>query len=486
MVSKMASDRATIPEDLAPNKLATSVFGLAIVVLGAVQLMLVLDGSIVNIALPHLQRDPAIQLSDKNLSWVVNGYALAFGGLLLLGGRSGDTLGRRRMFIVGIAVFTGASLLGACAWNEFSLIAARVLQGGGAAIASPTALALVSTTFAPGPVRNRAFGIYAAMTGVGSAVGLLLGGLLTDVSWRWTFFINVPIGLVVLVLAPRGLPTTAPVKASFDFRGAATATAGFSALVYGLTAGREGWPWILAGALLVITFVVLESKTDHPLVPLRLFADKDRAFTYLATFITGASLFAMAYFLSRYVQEVLHYSALQAGVAFLPFAVASGLASQLTSTLSSRVNPRWIIGPGSLVMAGGFLWAARMEVDASYVRDLLGPMILIAAGFSFMLIPLTMSAVTRVESQDAGAASAVLSVMQQLGGAMGLAALAAISTAVTKASGGHAGGAGARSAADIQALADGFGAAFDTCAIFVIVAGLISVFGLRTTHEELS
>jgi len=482
----VAEPAAAVSEQPAPSRLATSVFGMAIVVLGAVQLMLVLDGSIVNIALPHLQQDSAIQLSDANLSWVVNGYALAFGGLLLLGGRSGDALGRRRMFIVGIAVFTAASLLGACAWDQFSLIAARVLQGAGAAVASPTALALVSTTFAPGPVRNRAFGIYAAMTGVGSAVGLLLGGLLTDVSWRWTFFINVPLGIVVLLLAPRGLPTTTPVKANFDVRGAVTATAGFSALVYWLTSGGQGWPWVLGGVLLIATFVVLESRTSNPLVPLRLFADVDRAVTYLSTFITGASLFAMAYFLSRYVQEVLHYSALRAGIAFLPFAIASGLASQLTSTLSSRLNPRWIIGPGSVVMCVGFLWAARMEVDADYVRDLLGPMILIAAGFSFMLIPLTMSAVTRVPSHDAGAASAVLSVMQQLGGAMGLGALAAISTAVTTSAGGQAGASGPRTAAEVQALADGFGAAFLTCAIFVIVAGLIAVVGLRTTHQELS
>jgi len=471
------TDRAMVAEDTDHRPLATSVFGLAIVVLGAVQLMLVIDGTIINIALPHLQQDPRIGLSDANLSWAVNGYALAFGGLLLLGGRSGDALGRRRMFIVGIAAFTFASLLGACAWNEASLIGARVLQGAGAAIASPTALALVSTTFAPGPVRNRAFGIYAAMTGVGGAVGLLLGGLLTDVSWRWTFFINVPIGIVVLVLAPRGLRTTVPVKANFDVRGAATATAGFVALVYGLTAGGRGWPWVVVGVALVALFVFLESRTENPLVPLRLFIDKDRAVTYLATFIAGASLFAMAYFISRYVQEVLHYSALRAGLAFVPFAVASAVASQLTSMLASRVNPRWIIGPGSVVMAAGFLWAAPMKVDASYVRDLLGPTILIAFGFSLMLIPLTMCAVTRVAAHDAGAASAVLSVMQQLGGAMGLGALAAISTSVTR----SAGDGVDRS----RALADGFGAAFVTCAVFVILAGVISVVGLRTTHQEL-
>jgi len=477
----VAEAPTAVSQTRTPNALATSVFGLAIVVLGAVQLMLVLDGTIINIALPHLQQDPAIGLSDANLSWAVNGYALAFGGLLLLGGRSGDALGRRRMFIIGIAVFTGASLLGACAWNEAALIGARVLQGGGAAIASPTALALVSTTFAPGPVRNRAFGIYAAMTGVGGAVGLLLGGVLTDVSWRWTFFINVPIGIIVLILAPRGLRTTAPIKANFDVRGAATATAGFVALVYGLTAGGRGWPWILAGVLLIALFVVLESRTANPLVPLRLFVDRDRAVTYLATFIAGASLFAMAYFISRYVQEVLHYSALQAGIAFVPFAVASALASQLTSMLASRVNPRWIIGPGSVLMAVGFLWAARMKVDANYLLDLVGPMILIAAGFSFVIIPLTMCAVTRVESRDAGAASAVLSVVQQLGGAMGLGALAAISTNVTSSAEGPAGG----RTNHLQALADGFGAAFVTCAVFVLLAGVIAVIGLRTTYQEL-
>lgn len=467
----------------APPQL-TSVASLAMVVLGAVQLMLVLDGSIINIALPHLQRD--LGLSESNLSWAVNAYALAFGSLLLLGGRSGDALGRRRVFVAGMALFTAASLLGGLAWDEGSLIAARALQGTGAAVASPTALALLTTTFAPGEVRNKAFAIYAAMTGVGSAMGLLLGGVLTDVSWRLTFFINLPIGLVVVLLAPRALHETPRSPASFDLRGAGAAVLGFSALVYGLTVGGEtsgpvpAWAWIVAGLALVVLFVWLESRSPNPLMPLRLFADRDRAATYLGVLLVGGSLFAMAYFLSRYTQEVLGYSALRAGIAFLPFAVASVLASQGTSWLTSRVDPRWIVGPGAVVMAAGYWWAARMPVDAVFARDLLGPMVLIAAGFSFTMIPLTMAAVATVDARDAGAASAVVNVVQQLAGALGLAGLVTIGAAVT--TGGTAPGA----LPDVAALADGFGAAFVGCGVLVLLGGAVTMLGLRTTHRELA
>ncbi|GAB2937104.1 MFS transporter [Rhodococcus aerolatus] len=470
--------------DPGPAPLLTTVASAAMVVLGAVQLILVLDGSVINIALPHLQAD--LGLSEANLSWAVNAYALAFGSLLLLGGRSGDALGRRRVFVAGIAVFTAASVLGGLAWDEGSLIAARALQGTGAAVASPTALALLTTTFAPGAVRNKAYGIYAAMTGVGSAAGLLLGGVLTDVSWRLTFFINVPVGVVVVLLAPRALRETPRSPAGFDLRGAGAATLGFSLLVYGLTVGGEqgaavpAWVFVAAGLALVVLFVVLEHRTPNPLMPLRLFGDRDRVATYLGVVLVGASLFAMAYFLSRYTQEVLGYSALRAGVSFLPFAVASVAASQLTSWLTSRVDPRWVVGPGAVVMAAGFAWAARTPVDGVFVRDLLGPMVLIAAGFSLTMIPLTMAAVATVDDRDAGAASAVVNVVQQIGGAVGLAALVSVGAAVTGSGEDGAGRPG------VAALADGFGAAFVGCAVVVLLGGLVTVVGLRTTHAQLA
>jgi EmrB/QacA subfamily drug resistance transporter len=425
--------------------------GIALAVISAAQLMVVLDATIVNIALPFLQRD--LGFSQANLSWVVNSYTLAFGGLLLLGGRAGDLLGRRKVFIAGVLIFAIASLFGGLAQNETWLITARVLQGLGAAIASPTALSLITTTFPAGPARNRAFAVYAAMSGAGAAVGLLLGGALTELSWRWTFLINVPIGIAVALLAPRFLGESVRTRGRFDLPGALTATGGLVSLVYGLThAATTSWGdrttviTLALGAALLALFLAIESRSSHALMPFRVLANRTRATTYVAMLAIGSSMFAMFYFLGLYVQTVLGYSSMRAGAAFLPFSVGIVVAAQIASALISRVDPRWIAGTGALLGGAGMLWMSRLTVDSGYVTGLLGPMLVLSFGMGLAFVPLTLTAVAGVEKADTGVASAVLNTMQQIGGALGLATLStvAVSSAKDKA---------AELAADLQAKA---------------------------------
>jgi EmrB/QacA subfamily drug resistance transporter len=405
--------------------------GIALAVISAAQLMVVLDATIVNISLPFVQRD--LGFSQANLSWVINAYTLAFGGLLLLGGRAGDLLGRRKVFMAGVMIFAFASLLGGLAQNETWLLSARVLQGLGAAVASPTALSLITTTFPAGPRRNRAFAVYAAMSGAGAAIGLILGGALTEISWRWTFLINVPIGIAVAILAPIFLGESARVHGRFDLPGALTGTGGLVSLVYGLThAASTSWTnpttlgTLAAGALLLGAFLVIESRSSHALMPFRVLANRTRATTYVAMLAIGSSMFAMFYFLSLYIQTVLGYSSMRAGVAFLPFSVGIIVAAQIASALVSRVDPRWIAGSGALLGATGMLWMSRLTVDSSYLGGLLGPMVVLSLGMGFAFVPLTLTAVAGVDKGDTGVASAALNTMQQVGGALGLATLSTV------------------------------------------------------------
>ncbi|HZX07840.1 MFS transporter, partial [Kribbella sp.] len=300
--------------------------GIALALICMAQLMVVLDGTIVNIALPHIKG--ALGFSDASLPWVVNAYALAFGGLLLLGGRIGDILGRRRVFVVGVVLFGLASFVGGIAQSEGVLLASRILQGVAAAAASPNALALITTTFPAGKERNRAMAVYAAMSGAGAAVGLILGGALTEASWRWTFFINTPIGLLVAVLAFRFLGESERQTGKFDLPGAITGTAGLTSLVYGLThAATNGWgdTWtlifIFAGLALIGTFLAIEARSRHALMPFRILANKTRGVSFFVMLIVGAAMFSMFYFLGIFVQSIMGYSALKTGVSFLPFSV---------------------------------------------------------------------------------------------------------------------------------------------------------------------
>lgn len=476
--------------------------GLALTLISAAQLMVVLDGTIVNIALPHIQTD--LGFTPANLSWVVNAYTLAFGGLLLLGGRAGDLLGRRKVFMVGVGVFALASLIGGLAQNEGMLLGARVLQGVGAAIASPTALSLITTTFAAGPARNRAFGVYAAMSGAGAAIGLLLGGVLTESSWRWTFFVNVPIGILVLVMAPRVLNESARETGGFDIPGALTATAGLVSLVYGLThAASTSWTntttvlTLAIGAALIATFLVIESRSRHALMPFRVLANRTRAVSFVSMLVVGAGMFAMFYFLGLFIQQVLGYSPIKAGFAFLPFSFGIVAAAQTASALVTRVDPRWISGFGGLIGATGMWGFSLLTVDSSYVGGLLPWMLLLSFGLGLIFVPLTLTAVRGVAREDSGVASAVLNTMQQVGGSIGLAVLSTVYVSALKnkiselsASSAAVGTADqvAAAKAHVALVAQTHGAtrAFLVGAAMVLAATVIIVVGLNVRHQDLA
>ncbi|WBQ06219.1 MFS transporter [Kribbella sp. CA-293567] len=478
--------------------------GIALALISMAQLMVVLDGTIVNIALPHIQND--LGFSDATLPWVVNAYALAFGGLLLLGGRIGDILGRRKVFVFGVVLFGVASFIGGIAQSEGVLLASRILQGLAAAAASPNALALITTTFPAGKERNRAMAVYAAMSGAGAAVGLILGGALTEASWRWTFFINTPIGLIVAVLAFRYLGESARQHGKFDIPGAVTGTVGLTALVYGLTnAGTEGWSnavtlvSIFGGLALLALFLVIEARSKHALMPFRILANRTRGVSFFVMLIVGAAMFSMFYFLGIYIQNVLGYSALKTGFAFLPFSFGIVIAAQVASTLIARMDPRWISGAGSLLMAAGMFGFSRLEVDSGYATHLLPFIVVLAFGMGLIFVPLTLTAVSGVANEDSGVGSAVLNTVQQIGGAIGLALLGTLSANAIKDKFAELtpGLAKASQASPDQAemLANqakavatthGFTTAFLVSAIIGVGAAIITLVGLSVKHQDLA
>ncbi len=481
--------------------------GLALAVISTAQLMVVLDATIVNIALPTLGSD--LGFSQANLSWVVNAYTLAFGGLLLLGGRLGDLLGRRKVFMAGVAIFALASFLGGVAQSEGQLIAARILQGLGAAVASPTALSLVTTTFPAGPARNRAFAVYAAMSGAGAAIGLILGGFLTEIDWRWTFFVNVPIGVLVLVAAPTVLGESARQRGRFDLPGALTGTVGLASLVYGLTqAAEKGWgttatlAYLSIGVGLLALFLYIENRSTHALMPFRVLAQRDRAASYLSMLVVGAGMFAFFYFLGIYIQTVLGYSPVRAGVSFLPFSAGIIAAAQLGSFLISRVDARWISGPGAVLAASGMLWMAQIDTGTQYLTGLLGPMVVMSFGLGLIFVPLTLTAVAGVDKQDSGVASAVLNTMQQVGGAIGLATLSTVASRASSDKAAELGAAlqqrvasgevgadqleGLQQLIGVQAFTSGATAAFLVAAGMILGAGALIVTFLRVRHQDLA
>ncbi len=423
----------SLPGQRAPSDHGHSHLGLALFVIATAQLMVILDASIVNVALPSIQE--ALGFSQTNLAWVINGYTLAFGGLLLLGGRAGDLFGRRRVFIFGILLFTFASLLGGLATGETTLILARILQGAGAAIASPTALSLITTTFPEGPARNRALAVYAAMSGAGAAVGLVAGGLLTDyLSWRWVLFVNVPIGLLVAFMAPRVLGESAPVHGRIDWWGAILGTFGLTSLVYGITRTSDyGWTDGLTMAsfavavLSLAVFLLIEARHEHPIMPLRLFRDRNRSGSYAVMLIVGAAMFAMFYFLTLFVQYILGWSPVKAGLSFLPFTVGIVLGAGIASQLAPKLPARVIATPGLIMATVGLFWFAQLEPTSSYATDLLPPMLIAAVGLGLGFVPYTLAAVSGTTNDDAGIASALLNTAQQVGGSLGLAILATVS-----------------------------------------------------------
>jgi EmrB/QacA subfamily drug resistance transporter len=411
--------------------------GLALVVIATAQLMVVLDAAIVNVALPHIQR--ALGFSGSGLEWVVTAYAVTFGGLLLLGGRSGDLFGRKRIFIAGLILFSAASLFGGFATSQAWLLSARAIQGVGGAMIAPTALALITTTFPQGPQRNRAFGVYAAMSGGGAAVGLVAGGLLTTyLSWRWVLFVNVPIGIMAALLARFVIDESATRTGRLDLPGAAAVTGGVALLVYGLSSasadqtGTAHWGdpkvviSLVAAALLLASFVFIEARSRHALLPVRILANLSRTGGYIVMLCLATAMFGIFFFLTIYVQEVLGYSALRSGLSFLPFAAAIVVMSGVVSRLVARSGPRPLMIAGAALTAGGMYWLSDLSVHTSYVSGLLVPMMVTAAGLGMLFVPLSLVALTKVQPSEAGIASSLLNTGQQVGGAIGLAALGTV------------------------------------------------------------
>jgi len=411
--------------------------GLALALVLGAQLMIILDMTVVNIALPSIAR--GLHFSAPSLSWVLNAYTLTFGGLLLLGGRAGDILGRRRVFMAGLALFTAASLAGGLATSAGMLLAARAVQGVGGAIATPAVLAMITASFAEGRERARALGIYTAVVMGGGSLGLVLGGVITEwVSWRWVLFVNVPIGIAVILAAPLFLRETERQPGHFDLAGAVTSTAGMISLVYGIIrAAQYGWSdqvalgALAAAVVLLALFVVRESRARQPITPLRLFADRARAGSYVTRLLLVAGMFGMFFFLTQFVQDILHFSPLQAGFSFLPMTAALFAVSRLSPQLVSRFDPKLLMVVGMLPVVAGMTWLSRISVGTDYLSGVLGPMLLLGAGMGVVFVPLTMASLEGVHPEDSGAASSMVNVMQQVGGSLGLAVLVtAYSTAL--------------------------------------------------------
>ncbi|MCG7523795.1 MFS transporter [Streptomyces sp. OfavH-34-F] len=406
--------------------------GIALAVIAACQLMVVLDSTIVNIALPHIQE--ALRFSTTDLSWVLSAYTLTFGGLLLLGGRAGDILGRRRVFMAGILVFTLASLVGGFAQEPWQLLAARALQGIGGAIASPTSLALITTTFPEGPERNRAFGVFAAVSAGGGAIGLLAGGMLTEwLDWRWVFFVNVPIGVLIAVLAPMYINESDRHSGRFDISGALTSTLGMASLVYGfIRASEEGWRDSLtlasfgAAVLLLAAFVFVEMRAKEPITPLRMFADRNRSGTYVIMLSLAAAMFGMFFFIVLFVQNVLGYSPIESGLAFLPVTVAIIIGAGLSQRFLPVLGPKPFMITGSALAGAGLFWLTLITPGSSYVTGVLGPILVFSFGMGLNFVTLTLTAVSGVAQHEAGAASSLLNASQQVGGSLGLSILVTV------------------------------------------------------------
>jgi EmrB/QacA subfamily drug resistance transporter len=489
---------------------------LALVVICTAQLMVILDATIVNIALPHIQSD--LGFTPANLQWVLTAYTLAFGGFLLLGGRAGDILGRRRVFIFGIWLFALGSLGGGLAWSEGSLLAFRAAQGLGAAIAAPTALSLIATEFPEGKERNRAMGVYAAMSGAGAAIGLILGGLLTEIDWRWVMFVNVPIGIFIALVARNALHETERHTGKFDLPGAITATAGLGLLVYGLTRiatdigknsetgvaspAKEAWTdttnitILVVSVVLLIAFILLEARSRHALMPLRIFENRNRAGAYGVMMIVGAAMFGMFFYLTQFVQNVLGYSPIKAGFAFVPVSICIVISAGAASQLITRWGAKPLALLGTAMGSAGLIWLAQIEPDSSYLGGLLGPMVVFALGMGFTFMPLTLAAVSQIDESDAGIASGVLNTTQQIGGSIGLAALTTVfvtvfSTELAKllpdflANGGQMPEAGQKLPPElIPAQVAGWTQAFQVSAWLMVGAFVITLFAIKVSKDE--
>jgi len=446
--------------------------------LGA-QLMIILDATVVNIALPHIQT--GLHFSTTSLAWVLNGYTLTFGGLLLLGGRAGDILGRRRMFLAGIAIFTLASLTGGLAPSAGVLLAARAVQGVGGALASPAVLALVVSGFPEGRERTRALAIYAGVVTGGGSLGLVLGGVITQwLDWRWVLFINVPIGVAVLAATPLFVTETPRQPGRFDLTGAVTSTAGVAALVYAfIRMAGDGWGDRLGlaafavAAVLLAAFLLTETRAAQPITPLRLFADSSRSGSFAARLLLVGGMMGMFFFLTLFLQDVLGFSALAAGVAFLPMTVLLFAVSRLAPRLMPVVGPKRLMLVGMLPVVIGMAWLSRVSPATSYWTGIFPPMVLLGAGMGVVFVPLTTASLAGVRPQESGAASSMVNVMQQLGSSLGLAVLDAVYGTARKSALAHPIAGLSAAAFGRHALAHGMADGFALAAVFDAAALLL-------------
>lgn len=454
-----------------------------LVVLAVTQLLVVLDGTIVSVALPRAQAE--LGLSDAQRQWVVTAYALAFGALLLLGGRVADYAGRKRTFLVGMAGFGVASLLAGLAPSGTALVAARGLQGAFAALLAPAALALLTVTFPSGRERNTAFAVFGAISGVGAAVGLVLGGVLTELAdWRWCLWVNVPVAVVGIV-AGAWLVTESRAEGEhrYDVVGTVLVVLGLGALVYGLTLAEHGWtdPATLAclagGVVLLALFVLVEARTASPLLPLRVVAHRVRAGAFLLQAVVGALMIGALLYLSFHLQQVLGFTPLQAGLGPVPMTLVTLVLAPVVTALLPRTGPRPLLVLGPLVAAGGMLWMSRVTVGGSYVTEVLPALLLLGAGLALTFVPLQNVALAGVAPQDAGAASATVNAAMQVGGSVGLSAFTAVYAAAVGRSGPGAPG--------VDALVDGHAAVFLAAALALVLGAALVAVLVRGPKEAL-
>jgi EmrB/QacA subfamily drug resistance transporter len=464
-----------------PTWLPSHRFVAAVVAIGGMQLLATMDSTVAIVALPKIQDE--LNLSDAGRSWVITAYVLTFGGLMLLGGRLGDTIGRKRTFIAGVGLFTIASILCGLAWNEPTLVTARLLQGVGSAIASPTGLALIATTFPKGPARNSATAVFAAMTGIGSVMGLVVGGALTEVSWRWAFLVNVPIGLVMIYLARTTLRETHRERMKLDAAGAILATMACTAGVFGFSMGPEkGWlspltlGSVLAAAVFFAAFLYVERTALNPVVPLSLFRDRNRVATFAAVFLAGGVMFTLTVLIGLYVQDIMGYSALHAGIGFIPFVIALGIGLGLSSYLVSLFPPRLLVIAGGVLVLAAMIYGSTLNGDIPYFPNLVIPITVGGFGIGMIVVPLTVSAIAGVGFDEIGPVSAIALMLQNLGGPVVLAVIQAVITSRTLYLGGTTGPVKNMDPSQLHALDQGYTYGLLWVAAVAVIVGAAALF----------
>jgi EmrB/QacA subfamily drug resistance transporter len=460
---------------------------LALAIIALAQLMVVLDATVVNIAMPSAQH--ALNISDADRQWIITAYTLAFGGLLLFGGRVADYLGRKRAFLIGLIGFASASALGGAAINSGMLFAARGLQGAFGALLAPAALSLLTVTFTATRERARAFGVFGAISGGGAAIGLISGGLLTEyLNWRWCLFVNIPVAIIAFVAA---LPIVRESKADgntkYDVGGAVLSTAGLVSLVYGFTqAATHGWGsgstllFLGLAVVLLIAFVVLETRVENPLVPMRVIVDRNRGASYLTSILLGSGMLGMFLFMTYYLQTTLHYSALRTGIAYLPFSGGIIVAATVTAQLLPRFGPRVLMTTGATLATAAMFWLTRLDLHSSYVGVILPAFVVMSVGMGLVFVPMSNTALDRVANHDAGVASALVNTSQQVGGSLGTALLNTIfTTAVASYIVSH-GVSGANAA---NAAIHGYNVAFLVSALLMAGSAVVAFTFIRKTRS---